>query len=243
MAASRRARGLLLGGHSPPLPPSLRRRPSAMPISLKCEGCKSTLRVPDTYAGKKVKCPKCQAAIVVPEAEEEVTAEVADDRDDRDDRKDRIADAPARKRKPVARLRDEDDEEDDRRESVREGRKRARGREDEEEDDRDRKKDKRKRRRDEEDDDRRRPGKKKYEPCPRCGEEDAKKVTWTWWGSFYGPAMFNHVRCLGCGHCYNGRTGGSNAIPATIFFVVPLLLILAIIGGIFYMLIDRGVLK
>lgn len=202
-----------------------------MPISIKCKSCQSTLRVPETFAGKKVKCPKCQTALAVPEAEEEeVVAEVAPD----DDREDRIAEAPAPTRKG-AKLRD--DEDDDRREAIRDKPGRAR------DDDDDRGKDKRKRRsEDEEDEDRpRKAGKSKYEPCPRCGEEEPKKVVWTWWGSFYGPAMFSHVRCLGCGHSYNGKTGGSNVIPATIFFLVPLLGILGILGGLFYMLYKAGV--
>ena len=34
-----------------------------------------------------------------------------------------------------------------------------------------------------------------FKPCPRCGGKRPKRVTWTAWGSFYGPALFNHVRC------------------------------------------------
>src|SRR5262249_30545032 len=162
---------------------SLRRRARAMPISLKCRECKSTLRIPEHLAGKKVKCPKCQATLVVPaDEEDEVVAEVA-----ADDRDDRVADAPAPKRKAPPRVRDEGEEEgDDRREAVRTDRKRRRDEEDEEEE---RPRGKRKGRRD--DDRGRSVG--KYVPCPRCGEEGPKKVVWTWWGSFYGPAMFNHV--------------------------------------------------
>jgi predicted RNA-binding Zn-ribbon protein involved in translation (DUF1610 family) len=71
-----------------------------------------------------------------------------------------------------------------------------------------------------------------YAPCPRCGSMNAERVVWTVWGSFYGPAMLNHVRCIGCGNKYNGRTGRSNLVAATIFVMIPLLLILAIIGGL-----------
>lgn len=192
-----------------------------MTISIKCKGCQSTLRVPDTFAGKKVKCPKCQTALAVPD-DDEVVAEVA--ADDDDDRDDRVADKPVPRRKPAPKLRDDDDD-DDRRQAVRAGR----GRDRDEEDDRPR--DKRKRRRDD-----RGPSVGTYQPCPRCGEEGPKRVIWTWWGSFYGPAMFNHVRCLGCGHTYNGKSGGSNAIPAALFFTVPLLGILGILGGLFWFL-------
>jgi hypothetical protein len=60
-------------------------------------------------------------------------------------------------------------------------------------------------------------------------------VTWTFWGSFYGPALLTHVRCRECGGTYNGRTGGSNLIPAILFVTVALVLIcvmLSIIGWI-----------
>jgi DNA-directed RNA polymerase subunit M/transcription elongation factor TFIIS len=80
----------------------------------------------------------------------------------------------------------------------------------------------------------------KYKPCPRCGATGARKVKWTPWGSFYGPRMFTHVRCPECDYAYNGRTGGSNLIPAIIFVTVPLLGILALIGVIFYIFIIRG---
>jgi hypothetical protein len=79
----------------------------------------------------------------------------------------------------------------------------------------------------------------KYKPCPRCGAKGARKVKWTAWGSFYGPAMFTHVRCPECEYAYNGKTGGSNLIPAIIFVTVPLLGILAAIGFIVYVVVVR----
>jgi predicted RNA-binding Zn-ribbon protein involved in translation (DUF1610 family) len=86
-------------------------------------------------------------------------------------------------------------------------------------------------------------GKKSYKPCPQCGATGAKRVLWTAWGSFYGPAMFTHVRCPECGYKYNGRSGRSNLIPAIIFVTVPLLGILGILGGIVYMLVSRNYIK
>jgi hypothetical protein len=71
-----------------------------------------------------------------------------------------------------------------------------------------------------------------YKPCPRCGSGGATRVTWTPWGSFYGPAMLTHVRCPKCGYAYNGRTGRSNLIAAIFFVLIPLILILAIIFGL-----------
>jgi predicted Zn finger-like uncharacterized protein len=89
---------------------------------------------------------------------------------------------------------------------------------------------------------RRREERSKYEPCPRCEAVGAKRVLWTFWGSFYGPALFTHVRCPECSHCYNGKTGGSNLVPAILFFTVPLLGILGIFGGLIVLYIKLGYL-
>jgi predicted RNA-binding Zn-ribbon protein involved in translation (DUF1610 family) len=79
-----------------------------------------------------------------------------------------------------------------------------------------------------------------YKSCPRCGEEGAKRVAWTPWGSYYGPALFAHVRCPVCGYAYNGRSGRSNLVPAAIFVTVPLLLILAILGVLGWIIYHRA---
>ena len=41
-------------------------------IEFKCQGCQKTLRVPDKFAGRKAKCPKCQTILQVPAGEEAV---------------------------------------------------------------------------------------------------------------------------------------------------------------------------
>jgi len=64
----------------------------------------------------------------------------------------------------------------------------------------------------------------------------AERVTWTPWGSFYGPALFTHVRCRECGYGYNGRTGRSNLVPAIFMVAIPLVLIIAIVVGLLYVL-------
>jgi predicted amidophosphoribosyltransferase len=79
-----------------------------------------------------------------------------------------------------------------------------------------------------------------YVPCPRCGARRAERVVFTFWGSFYGPALFTHVQCPKCYYKYNGKTGKSNLIPAIIFVLVPLLLILAVIGGVIFLAISLG---
>ena len=56
-----------------------------------------------------------------------------------------------------------------------------------------------------------------------------QRVLFTPWGSFYGPALFHHVRCPECRYAYNGRSGGSNLIPAILFVVIPAVLMAAII--------------
>lgn len=71
-----------------------------------------------------------------------------------------------------------------------------------------------------------------YKPCPRCGGHRAERILWTPWGSFYGPALFTHVRCLKCNYKYNGKTGRPNTIAAIVFVAVPLLGIVAILGGL-----------
>jgi predicted Zn finger-like uncharacterized protein len=76
----------------------------------------------------------------------------------------------------------------------------------------------------------------RFKPCPRCGAGGANRVIFTFWGSFYGPALFTHVRCPQCGHAYNGKTGRSNLIPAILFVSIPAALILVIIGGLVYLI-------
>ncbi len=82
-----------------------------------------------------------------------------------------------------------------------------------------------------------------FKPCAAAlgGREDAAscRVLFTPWGSFYGPALFNHVRCPECRHAYNGRSGGSNLIPAILFVAIPLLLMAAIIVYMAMLIIPR----
>lgn len=168
-----------------------------MPTSITCPGCHSTLQLRPEYAGKKIRCPKCQEVLTVPvDAEEDEPLDVtpADEAF--------TATKPARETVPPAR------------------KKRAsrRDEEDEDEDDRD--------------------DGPRYVPCPRCGARGPERVLWTPWGSFYGPALFTHVRCRKCDYTYNGNSGGSNLIPAIIFVTIPALLLLGVIGFIVYMFMN-----
>jgi hypothetical protein len=94
----------------------------------------------------------------------------------------------------------------------------------------------------EEEDEREAPRKKrsKFKPCPYCGARGARPVLWTLWGSFYGPRLFNHVRCPDCGHAYNGRTGNSNLVPIIAFVTVPTVLIVAVLCVIAYLIHRQG---
>lgn len=90
-----------------------------------------------------------------------------------------------------------------------------------------------------EDDEGERKPRGKYKPCPECGARGAKRVEWTFWGSYYGPKLFTHVRCPECGYGYNGKTGGSNALWAALLISIPALAILAIIAVLVYILLSR----
>ena len=106
-----------------------------MPFTIACPSCSTRFTAPDTAAGKRVRCPKCQAAVPIPAAEAEDGFEVVDDP---------APPAKPAKKKPVV-VEDEDDDEEER-----PRKKRPRAEQDEDEDeDRPRKK----RRRDEEDED------------------------------------------------------------------------------------------
>lgn len=48
-----------------------------MPITLRCSSCAQSLKVPDSMAGRKGKCPKCGAVLVLPAAPDEEPEEPA----------------------------------------------------------------------------------------------------------------------------------------------------------------------
>jgi hypothetical protein len=80
----------------------------------------------------------------------------------------------------------------------------------------------------------------KYEPCPRCGAEESKRIPFTFWGSFYITALCCHVGCPECGCRYNGRTGRSNLLPAILCVSVALAGMIGLLGVIYYLLHSRG---
>jgi transposase-like protein len=70
-----------------------------------------------------------------------------------------------------------------------------------------------------------------YAACPSCGQTNAKKVSYTWWGGAVGPAMFTHVKCQNCGTQYNGKTGKSNQQNIILYFVVSFAIAFCLCGG------------
>src|SRR5262245_28375518 len=44
-------------------------RSAVMPIAVSCPSCGGTIRAPENLAGRKVKCPKCAAHLMLPAAE------------------------------------------------------------------------------------------------------------------------------------------------------------------------------
>ena len=71
-----------------------------------------------------------------------------------------------------------------------------------------------------------------YAPCPNCGQSNAKKVSFTWWGGALGLNMFTHVKCQNCGTEYNGKTGKSNQTNILIYFVVTFAIAICACGGL-----------
>ena len=67
-----------------------------------------------------------------------------------------------------------------------------------------------------------------FAPCPKCGNTNATKVNYTWWGGFIGPKMFNHVKCNQCKTVYNGKTGKSN-VAAIVIYNVALLFVCVVL--------------
>jgi len=56
--------------------------------------------------------------------------------------------------------------------------------------------------------------------CPQCGQNQATKLGFTWWGGAIGPRILNHVQCLQCRKKYNGKSGQDNTPGIIIYSVV-----------------------
>jgi DNA-directed RNA polymerase subunit RPC12/RpoP len=187
-------------------------------IRLNCTECDRRLTVKDELAGKRARCPGCQAVFVIPaapvldaepvEEEERPRRGRRNEEDEGDSPRQGIRREAAGDRRVRSRGDDEPDEED---------RPRQRSRRDEDEDDRPRR-----RSRDDEDEDDDRPRRRKDQGvrCPNCGSRKSTKVYWTFMGGFLAPMIINMVRCTRCGTGYNGKYGDYNTTRLTILYVV-----------------------
>ncbi len=196
--------------------------------TVSCPGCQTKLKMKPEYAGKKIKCPRCAQMILVPDARG-VTAAPP-----------KVAAAKKATPKGRAAPREEEDEA-----AVMTSPRKKKGRQSDmspcpecgEMVDNDARKCPHCRTPLEVDDEEEY---KKWKKCPECGQKRARRVLWTFWGSFYFTAIFKHVRCEECGTTYNGKTGKSNLGPAVICVSVPLLAIAAIGHVILWIIRDRG---
>jgi hypothetical protein len=68
----------------------------------------------------------------------------------------------------------------------------------------------------------------KVKSCPNCGQSDADKMNFTWWGGALGPRLFSHVKCNHCGTAYNGKSGNSNTTNIIIYSVVIFVIVFAV---------------
>lgn len=68
-----------------------------------------------------------------------------------------------------------------------------------------------------------------YKPCPKCGNENAEKMSFTWWGGLIGPKILTHVKCPACSTQYNGKSGKDNTTGIIIYAFVVIGLVLAFI--------------
>ena len=198
-----------------------------MADTVTCPGCQTKLKMKPEYAGKKIKCPRCAQMIVVPGARG-VTAAPP-----------KLAAAKKGGPKAKAAAREEDEA------AVITSPRKKKGRHADmspcpecgEMVDNDARKCPHCRTPLEVDDEEEY---QKWKRCPDCGQQKARRVLWTFWGSFYFTAIFRHVRCEECGATYNGRTGKSNIGPAVICVSVPLAAIAAIGHVIMWIFRDRG---
>ena len=66
--------------------------------------------------------------------------------------------------------------------------------------------------------------------CPGCGVQDASKVGYVWWGGLIVPKMLHLAQCSKCGVMYNGKTGKDQSKAWLYYFLLPLLIVAAIIS-------------
>jgi hypothetical protein len=199
-------------------------------IKFKCSQCGKEISAADEHAGRKAKCPGCQAIVQIPGARAAPAPPKPPPRPvvpAVDEVEEAVEEAPPRPRKPAVPAvkagkprRDEDEDVED----IEEVQEAPDEDEEEEEDDRPRKM--------------RRKGRKRgrwhgeWADCPNCGAPgDATRLTYTFWGGFIGPMIINTVRCNQCGTTYNGKHGDYNTTRIIIYYAVSIGIALVILAG------------
>ena len=79
------------------------------------------------------------------------------------------------------------------------------------------------------------PDMKNLAKCPKCQQQKAKKVPFTWWGGALGPRLLHHVQCTNCAQTYNGRTGKTNTIAIVMYLLIMIVVMMFLINemGVF----------
>ena len=172
-----------------------------MPLDVKCPGCSAAFKVKDEHAGKKMKCPKCAKIVPIPAKKDEDVIEDVEVLDEASGASVASGGSNAPGEELPAAMFDFEDQISQPRSKKSTAAAKAPDRP-------------------------KGPTWGKYIACPSCGGREAKRIKWTWWGSFYGPKLFTHVRCVDCGYAFNGKTGDSNIIPMVLFVAIPLVLII-----------------
>ena len=72
-----------------------------------------------------------------------------------------------------------------------------------------------------------------YASCPKCNAGGAERMSFTWWGGVIGPKVLTHVKCPGCGHAYNGKTGRDNTNGIIIYSVIVGVIAFGFVGLMF----------
>ena len=78
-----------------------------------------------------------------------------------------------------------------------------------------------------------------FAPCPKCGQANAKQLSFTWWGGLLGPKILTHVKCESCNAKYNGKTGKDNTVGIIIYTLVVGFFVLLLFIGLFALLLSR----
>jgi hypothetical protein len=73
---------------------------------------------------------------------------------------------------------------------------------------------------------------KNFAPCPRCGQSEAMRIGWTWWGGYLGPRLLTHVKCRSCGAKYHGLRGTSNVRAILVYSAVSLVAAIGLTLGL-----------